>query len=138
MKFLFDASSVLQLIRCSKEDKALRILAENCILDLTKYEIGNALWKEQMLHGAIGEEELSEFLDLLRSVVLRTKILTVDAERLSEVAGVAARERITFYDASYITVAKIHSLTLVSEDRELVKAASKHARTSSSTGISPS
>jgi len=138
MRFLFDASSILQLIRGSKEEKALRMLTENCILDLTKYELGNALWKEHVLHRAIGEREFREFLDLLRSVIFRASILSVNGERLPDVAAVATREKITFYDASYITMAKIHNLTLVTEDKELAKAASKHTRTSSSIDVSSS
>lgn len=105
------------------------MLGDNCILDLTKYEVGNALWKEQVLHRTIGEDEFREFLDMIRSVVRHTKVLAVEAEKLSDVAEVAAKERITFYDASYVTVARAHSLTLITEDSELTSAASKYAKT---------
>lgn len=131
MKFLLDASSLLQVIKNFREERALRLLSENCILDLTKYEVGNALWKEQMLHQAIEEEELQEFFGLLRGLVLRTNVLTVDARKLSDVARIAAKERITFYDASYVAVAKAHNVTLITEDRELTDAASKYVKAGS-------
>ncbi|WP_455284069.1 type II toxin-antitoxin system VapC family toxin [[Eubacterium] cellulosolvens] len=135
LKFLFDASSLLQVIRSFREEKALRILAQNCILDLTKYEVGNALWKEQVLHRTIGEDDFQEFLNLLGVVVVRTKALTVDAKKLREVAEVAARQRITFYDASYIMVAKAHGLVLITEDNQLARAASTHVETSTAAKI---
>lgn len=129
MKFLFDASSMLRMIKSVEEEKALRLLSENCILDLTKYEVGNALWKQHILHHALSEKEFQELVQLLREIVLHTNILTADAESLAEVARMATRERITFYDASYISIAKGKNLTLVTEDVRLRKVSSKHART---------
>jgi predicted nucleic acid-binding protein len=131
MKFLFDASSVIQVIKSHEEEKTLRLFSDNCILDLTRYEVGNALWKEHTLRRTIGEAEFRESLDLLRTVMLRTKVLSVDAHELLDVAEVADKERITFYDASYVVIAKAHDLTLVTEDTHLAKAASKHAKTAS-------
>jgi len=128
MKFLFDASSVVQVIKSYEEEKTLRLLSENCILDLTKYEVGNALWKEHMLRRAIEADELKELLDLLRTVILRTKAISVDAQDLPRVAEVAKNEGITFYDASYVIAAKVQNLTLVTEDANLAKAASKHTK----------
>ncbi len=132
MKFLFDASSLFQVIKSVSEDGALRALDENCILELTKYEVGNALWKEYVLHHTIGEDEFKEFLDLFQRVVLRTKVLVVGAEDLSDVAEVAAKEKITFYDASYIRIARTGNLTLVTEDEQLMKGASGYVRTATS------
>jgi predicted nucleic acid-binding protein len=129
MKFLFDASSMIQVIKSCEEEKALRLLNENCILDLTKYEVGNALWKEHVLRRAIEADEFRELLDLLRTIILRTKVLSVDAQDLPDVAEVAEKERITFYDASYVVIAKVQNLTLATEDANLAKAASKHTKT---------
>jgi len=129
MKFLFDAGSMVQVIKSCEEEKTLRLFSENCILDLTKYEVGNALWKEHILHRTIGGDEFRELLDLLRIIILRTKVLSVDAHELPDVAEVAEKERITFYDASYVVIAKVQDLTLVTEDTHLAKAASKHTKT---------
>ena len=128
MKFLFDASSMIQVIKSCEEEKALRLLSENCILDLTKYEVGNALWKEHVQRQAIEADEFRELLDLLRTIILRTKVLSVDAQDLPDVAEVALKERITFYDASYVIIAKVQNLTLATEDANLAKAASKHTK----------
>ena len=61
MKFLFDASSMVHVIKNCEEEKALRLLNDSCVLDLTKYEVGNALWKEHVLHKAIGEKSSRSF-----------------------------------------------------------------------------
>jgi predicted nucleic acid-binding protein len=135
MKFLFDAGSMVQVIKSCEEEKTLRLFSENCILDLTKYEVGNALWKEHILHRTIGADEFRELLDLLRTIILRTKVLSVDAHELPDVAEVAEKERITFHDASYVVIAKVQDLTLVTEDTHLAKAASKHTKTVSGKDI---
>lgn len=135
MKYLVDASSVFVILRSLEEERALRLLSENCFLDLTKYEVGNALWKEHKLHHAIQQKEVEEFLDLFREVLSRTKILIVEPDDLSKVAGIATDEMTSFYDASYIIAAKNRNLTLVTEDTQLTKVASKHVRTMSSKQI---
>ena len=129
MKFLFDASSMVEVIKSCEEENTLRLLSDNCILDLTKYEVGNTLWKEHILSRAIEADEFRELLDLLRTIILRTKALSVDAQDLPDVGEVAEKERITFYDASYVTIAKVQNLTLVTVDTNLAKAASKHTKT---------
>jgi len=131
MKFLFDASSMVHVIKNCEEEKALRLLNDSCVLDLTKYEVGNALWKEHVLHKTIGEKEFTEFLDLLRNILLRTKALSVEAHDLPKIAEIAEKERITFYDASYVTAAKARNLTLVTEDTRLTRAAFGHTKTAS-------
>jgi len=136
MRYLVDASSVFLIIRSLEEEKALRLLSENCILDLTKYEVGNALWKEHRLHHTLKEKEVQEFLDLFSEVLSRTKILTVDPGDLSEVARFAIDEKTSFYDASYMMTARNRNLTLVTEDTQLRKVASKHVRAISSAEIS--
>ena len=48
MKYLFDASALLNLVRRLREE-SLKILEENYILTLTIYDVGNALWREARL-----------------------------------------------------------------------------------------
>jgi predicted nucleic acid-binding protein len=117
------------VIKDLSEEEVLRILGESCILDLTKYEVGNTLWKEYMSHHIIEEDEFRELLALFQNIILRTKILTVEASNLSDVADVAAKEKITFYDASHIVIARHQDLTLVTEDEQLSKTSSKYTKT---------
>jgi predicted nucleic acid-binding protein len=130
MKSLLDAGYVLWAIKSpSDEEDLLRLFGENCMLDLTKYEIGNGLWKEHTLHKSIEEDEFREFLNLLGRIVQRTEVLSVEADELPQVADLAAKERITFYDASYIVVAKTRNLVLSTKDARLEKVASKYTKT---------
>jgi predicted nucleic acid-binding protein len=129
MKFLLDASSTLQLIQSFAEDTTLHILKESFVLDLGKYEVGNALWKEHTLRHTLTEDEFHEFFRLLTSVILQSKILRVEAQNLPDVAKIAAKEKITFYDASYVQVATSQKLVLITEDARLAKTAAKYTKT---------
>ncbi len=135
MRFLLDASSTLQLIKKLEEDMALRILSEGCVLDLGKYEVGNALWKEHILRHTITEDEFDEFFRLLTSVIIHSKIVRVEAQDLPDVAKIAAKEKITFYDASYVEVAKGQNLILITEDQKLAKAAAKYTKTATTNDL---
>ena len=131
MRALLDASAVLQVIKSLEDEQALRVFDDNCVLDLTKYEVGNGIWKEYALQHAIREEEFNDFLVSLQTVVNRSELLVPGPGDLLEIARIAAREKITFYDASYIAMAKIGKLALVTEDSKLSKMASKHTKTKS-------
>lgn len=135
MRFLLDASSTLQLIKKLEEDMTLRILSEGCVLDLGKYEVGNALWKEHVLRRTITEDEFDEFFRLLTGVIIRSKIVRVEAQDLPDVAKIAAKEKITFYDASYVEVAKGQNLILITEDEKLAKAAAKYTKTATTNDL---
>jgi predicted nucleic acid-binding protein len=135
MRFLLDASSTLQLIKKLEEDMALRILSEGCVLDLGKYEVGNALWKEHILRRTITEDEFDEFFRLLAGVIIHSKIVRVEAQDLPDVAKIAAKEKITFYDASYVEVAKGQNLILITEDEKLAKAAAKYTKTATTNDL---
>jgi predicted nucleic acid-binding protein len=137
MTFLFDASSMIQMFRSFEEEETLRMLDKNAILDLSKYEVGNALWKQHVLRHAISKTEFEEFLSLLQRVITHTRILTITAEDLPKIAKIAAEERITFYDASYITVARNNDLTLTTEDEALTRVASRRIKTATVKEIKP-
>jgi len=131
MRALLDASAVLQVIKSFEDEKALHVFDDNYVLDLTKYEVGNGIWKEYALQHAIREEECYEFLRSLHTVVDRAETLVPDHQNLSEIAQLAAKEKITFYDASYIAMAKSRKLAVATEDSKLSRVASKHAKTKS-------
>jgi predicted nucleic acid-binding protein len=135
MKTLLDASAVLEVIKNFQDEKALQVFDDSYVLDLTKYEVGNGIWKEYALQHAIQEDEFQEFLDSLRTVVDRAKLLVPDSTNLLEIAKIAAKEKITFYEASYVAMAKVRKLVLTTEDSKLSKVASRHAKTRSSVDL---
>ena len=56
MRLVFDASASLNVIRIFGID-AINYLKGHYILNLTIYEVGNALWKEVMLLNRLSVEE---------------------------------------------------------------------------------
>ena len=56
MKYLFDASALLNLVRRLGEE-SLKILEENYILTLMIYDVGNALWREARLSRRLTMDE---------------------------------------------------------------------------------
>ena len=50
---LFDASSLVDLIRSSDEESKAEVINRSTVLDLTYYEVGNAVWKQSELTNAL-------------------------------------------------------------------------------------
>ena len=113
IRYLLDASALYPLLR--RLGRALyRHLKALAVLDLTKYEVGNALWVE-VKRGLVVDwlpvaKAWAEVFRGLRE--LKVKDL-VDVEEL------ATRLDVTFYDAAYIFTANRMGLVLVSEDEEM-------------------
>ncbi|OYT30836.1 MAG: PIN domain nuclease [Thermofilum sp. ex4484_79] len=117
MNLLFDASALLNIIR-RKRRKAFNILVGNYILDLTFYEIGNAIWKETKLQKRIEVDEASKLLKTIS--IIKDKMQMLRAENLVVVFKIAYELGITFYDASYIVAAAGNNLFLVTDDKKLI------------------
>jgi predicted nucleic acid-binding protein len=84
-------------------------------LDLTLYEIANAIGVKQSNPGEAGK------ILRLVDVSCRDRILAVDRDLLDSALEVAAEHGLTAYDATYVAAARRHGWTLVSTDiRDLV------------------
>ncbi len=53
MKYLFDSSAIFRAI---KENK-IEFLTGNYTLELARYELGNIIWKDYVLHAKVSEQE---------------------------------------------------------------------------------
>jgi predicted nucleic acid-binding protein len=115
-KFLIDSSALYPLIHRIKENVLLHS-DKFAILDLTIYEIGNIIWKEYK-RGKIKDPVL--VMKMFEEIMRNMKKLSSNQEML-EIFDVAVKNNITFYDASYIYVARKHGLKLVTEDADLLK-----------------
>jgi len=87
------------------------------ILDLTIYEIGNIIWKEYK-RGKIKDPVL--VMKMFEEIMRNMKKLSSNQEML-EIFDIAVKSNITFYDASYIYIARKHGLKLVTKDADLLK-----------------
>jgi predicted nucleic acid-binding protein len=125
MKHLIDASSLLLLIKKADIKSTIRRLQESSILDLTFYEIGNAIWKETTLKFLTAEE--AERLGTLAQIVL-TKMDRINSttEDFPKILQIAQTEKLTYYDSSYIHFARESGMTLITEDKELKTKATKY------------
>jgi len=117
MRLLFDASSLLNIIRYAGTE-TLSILRGGFVLSLTLYEIGNALWKEAALLNRISIEEAIFTLRQVKNLISRfmSIIEPVDTDL---VLRLAHQLKITYYDASYVASGYELDAVLVTDDYEL-------------------
>jgi predicted nucleic acid-binding protein len=95
-------------------------------LDLTRYELGNVIWKECVLKSVISDEDARSKARHVIKVLRTMNIEEISSEEdFNEVMNLAIELKLTFYDASYLHIARKEGLTLVTEDRELRKKSSK-------------
>ena len=122
---LCDASVVLKWFHSEGEEEveASRALLDLhrshgmalSVLDLTAYEVGNAL-----LRGiGVGAEKVSAVLDALDVICPR---LALTPTELSDAALLAEGHRLTMYDAAYAAAAKARHAELATLDRALLQA----------------
>ena len=113
VEYLLDASALYGLL--AHYHRWIRHREKLAILHLTVYEVGNALWKE----ARAGRLPWRETAGALSRVLSSLKML--DDPPLEKVLEVAVERDLTFYDASYAYVAETLGLSLVTQDRELLK-----------------
>ncbi len=86
------------------------------VLDLTAYEVGNALLRGRAKATA---SQVAVVLDALAEICPAVR---PDAEELRLSAKLAARHELTIYDAAYVAVAENRGATLATFDRRLLAA----------------
>lgn len=88
------------------------------VLDLTAYEIGNALLRRRAT-----AEQVAVVLEALDEICPAVR---PDTAELSLAAALARRHDLTLYDAAYAAVAKSRNATLATLDRALLQAGLGH------------
>ncbi len=121
--YLFDASSIVNLVKRG----ILRVLGQGSTIDLARYEALNAVWKEYLLLKQIDRETMLEFADILSKIFDIIRMENIQGNE-REVIELAAREKLTIYDASYLLLAIKKNLILVTDDEELKRKASKYVK----------
>jgi len=117
MRYLIDASALLDLIRKKREE-----ILDQYILDLTIYEIGNAIWKEAYLFKTLTKREATDFMKNFSNIKVKMKIIKVEND-LEDIMDMAIKEKLTFYDAAYLYFAIKNKLVLVTNDKKLYEVA---------------
>ena len=132
MKYLLDASALLPLVTRRGEQLIVEASRENLVTtDLALYEACNSLWKLATLLKSISLEDAVDVATTLKDLATRSVIQPINFTKLdfSQTLKKAHKERLTFYDASYIATAESTEAILVTEDEKLRKAASKFVKT---------
>lgn len=113
---VLDTSALYPLLRKLGKEAA-SLLPKLLILDLTKYELGNIVWKEYRL-GHVKNWKRS--IEQWSRIVGELSSYSIDAKHLKEVEKIAVERDLSFYDASYVYAAEKQNLKLVTEDENLL------------------
>lgn len=117
---LFDASSIQAAVRRLR-GQAAQVLEGGTALDLTLYELGNVIWKENRVNR--GEPlEAVERVKALQRLLSIMEIRRIDLGEMAAIAENASMYGLTFYDSAYLTAALTTGMSLVTEDSEILRA----------------
>ena len=123
--YILDSSAIAIILKRFRERSA-EILEDKTTLDLARYELGNVIWKECTLEELISPEEAVNKAEDMAKILEITKNDKIRSSKdFKGVMKHATRLKLTFYDASYLHVAKSKGLTLVTEDKELSEKAKR-------------
>jgi predicted nucleic acid-binding protein len=130
MNCLFDSSAIFRAIKENKID----VLTGNYTLGLARYELGNIIWKEHALQAKISEQETKLLAKTIKRTLTIMDVIEIAGSE-EEILETAIKLKITFYDASYVYVAKAKELKLITEDSRLIKKIAPSANVSMLDGI---
>ena len=102
------------------------------VLDLTAYELGNALLRGRARASA---EQVAIVLDALREIC---PAIAPTQDDLREAARLAEQHDLTLYDAAYAAVARRRGAALATLDRELLRAGLGRRPSALAAGLSDS
>ena len=126
MKYLLDASSLMLLIKKAEVKSTVECLRESSILDLTFYEVGNAIWKESALLKFLTPQEAKRIGITAQTILAKIDQVAKEGEDFQKILEIARDEKLSFYDSSYLHFAKQKGLILVTQDKQLEAKAKKH------------
>jgi len=123
MKHVLDSSAIALILK-RLGGESIEVLEESVTIGLAAYELGNILWKEYALRRLIGLEEAVRRAEQIAKILEVIKLENIkSAEEFKEVMKLAAQLDLTFYDASYLYLAKKTGMPLVTEGKELLEKA---------------
>jgi len=105
------------------------------ILDLTFYEVGNAIWKKTCLKEFITQQESEVLRNRVQTVLTKIERIPCDANSFQKIFDILENEKLSFYDASYLFNAEEKGLVLVTEDKVLRAKAEKRIEVQNVKGL---
>ena len=116
MDRLYDASAFFNLF--ARTDQYGHFLGQ-AVLDLTQYELGNALSKKCTDDN---RDATLKLFDEYVGVIAHMRVLGMGGMQ-RDVLATASSTGLTFYDSAYVAAAERHGLVLVTDDAEMSEAA---------------
>ena len=95
-----------------------KLIEESIFSDLIFYEIGSYLRKYREIT-KISNNEIKEMIELFNYIIGKAKIEEVRLKY--EILDLSIKENLSYYDAIYLYLARKYNLTLISDDRDLIK-----------------
>ncbi|MGD0645328.1 MAG: type II toxin-antitoxin system VapC family toxin [Candidatus Bathyarchaeia archaeon] len=135
--YLLDTSAFMFLIKKSNAKDVIERLQDSTVLDLTYYEVGNAIWKESTLTKFLTPEDSKTLEKVAQAILLKTDRITIEAGTFQKILEIAKNEKLSFYDSSYIYFAKEKNLKLITEDKQLKAKAQKYVDVQTITTLLP-
>ena len=125
-RLLIDASSLMLLMKTANIRTELDHLRTSFLLDLTFYEVGNAIRKETCLTKFLTKNESEVLRNRVQTVLARIDKILSETSDFQKILDISESEKLSFYDSSYLFAAIEKGLVLVTEDKELRTKAEKH------------
>ena len=129
---VLDASFLVKLVITEEgSDKARKLMRQwvssgehLVVTEQALLEALNAIWKHSVKTGEIGEREALEAAEDLMAIWSKLDVIPVSGT-VHEAFRLAMEERITVYDAAYLSLAMSRNAGLATFDKKLSKAASR-------------
>jgi predicted nucleic acid-binding protein len=134
-QYLFDASAFIFLIKKANVQTTLQQLQKLSILDLTVYEVGNALLKESTITKFLTPTEINTLEKVTQTILSRTEKIPNQDTTFQQIMKIAKTENLSFYDSSYLYFAKQNNIQLVTEDTAFRNKAKKYVQTQTTTTL---
>lgn len=115
MRYLLDASAIYRAIETKRKD----LIEDAITLDLARYEVGNAILKDVMIHKRMDLQKAQQVMEFINELFENIEIVT-EAQG-DDVIKTASFLGVSFYDAAYVSYAKRTGLVFVTEDVKLSK-----------------
>ncbi len=124
--YLIDASSFIILIKKANVQATVECLKDSMVLDLTYYEVGNAIWKESILTKFLTPKDSTAIGNAAQTILSKIERIISETASFQKILEIAKNEKLSYYDSGYVFFAKERGLTLVTEDKELKAKARKY------------
>lgn len=134
-QYLFDASAFIFLIKKANVQTTFQQLQNLLILDLTVYEVGNTLLKENKLTKFLTQKDIETLERATQLVLSKAEKIINKNIILQKIIEIAKTENLSFYDSSYIYFAKQNNIQLVTEDPNLRDKAKKYVPAQTTTTL---